>query len=132
LGLGESIEIKKMSGYKDLKVWQINQNCVLGSLKLLNEYKRDYARGHIAKQLFRALTSIGANLAEGHESYEGKEYIRYINIAIRSAVEVDHWLATLVTSGSNSMETINSLEQKNLEVIKMLKGLRKSIEEKRP
>lgn len=86
-----------MSGYKDLKVWQLNQNCIVDSLKLLNNFEKDYARAHIAKQLFRALTSIGANLAEGYESYEGKEYIRYINIAIRSGVEVDHWLATLLT-----------------------------------
>ena len=120
-----------MSSYKDLKVWQLNQSCIVDSVKFLTKVSRDFGTKHIARQLFRAITSVGANLSEGYESYEGKEYVRYINIAIRSAVEVDYWLSTLKAISQNFGDDIQSLEQKNLEVIRMLKGLRKSIEEKR-
>ena len=119
-----------MSGYRDLKVWQINQVCIKDALTLMKNLPDDYALQHVAKQLFRAVSSVGANIAEGQDSYDGKEFIRYINIAIRSAIESDHWLATLenLLRDSNLVKTLAS---SNVETIKMLKGLKRSIEEKR-
>ncbi|MGQ0603902.1 MAG: four helix bundle protein [Anaerolineales bacterium] len=35
----------------------------------------------IAAQLFDAVTSIGANIAEGKAKYVGKEYLRYLSHA---------------------------------------------------
>jgi len=78
-----------VSTYRDLKVWQLNQTCVKEAAKLLEILPKKYAYEHIAKQLFRAITSIGANLAEGHSNYQGKEFNRYIEIALNSAVESD-------------------------------------------
>ena len=78
------------------------------------------------KQLFRAVTSVGTNLAERQSSYEGKEFARYVGISLRSAMEVDYWFATL----QNLLDhpgAFNEIEAKNLEVIKMLRGLRKSL-----
>ena len=119
-----------MSTFKDLKVWQVNQDCIRETLKLLKRLPDEYAFQHIGKQLFRAISSVGANLAEGQDSHEGKEFIRYISIAVRSAIESDHWLATLQNLGVSSGE-LEQLAATNHETIKMLKGLRKSIEEKR-
>ena len=96
----------------------------------MKELPNDYALQHISKQLFRAISSIGANVAEGQESYEGKEFIRYLNIAIRSGIEADHWLATLKNLKFDH-DFIKKLESENIETIKMLKGLKRSIEEKR-
>ena len=119
-----------MGTYKDLKVWQLNQENVLESARLFENLAERYADKHIAKQLFRAISSIGASIAEGQDSYEGKEFVRYLNIAIRSAIECDYWLNTLISlSGSN--KSITEILNKNVEVIKMLKGLKKSIETKR-
>ena len=119
-----------MGSYKDLKVWQLNQKCVLQAADLLNALPKDFAYQHVAKQLFRAISSIGANIAEGQDSHEGKEFIRYLSIAIRSAIEADHWLCILKNL-SKDIGKINCLFDSNAEVIRMLKGLRKSIEEKR-
>jgi len=44
----------------------------------------------MAKQLLRAVTSIGANIAEGYGRNEGKEYVRFLQIAYGSANEVDN------------------------------------------
>jgi four helix bundle protein len=46
----------------------------------------------IGDQLFRAATSIGANIAEGRGRDLGKEYERYLRIARASANETDYWL----------------------------------------
>jgi len=115
-----------MLGCRNLRVWQVNQECIRLSAGLLELKTRNYAFQHIAKQLFRSLSSIGANIAEGQDSHHGKEFIRYLNIAVRSAIESDHWLETLkhiFCSGEKTEE----LRNKNIEVIKMLKALRKSI-----
>ena len=99
-------------------------------MDFLKETPGDYAIQHIAKQLFRAISSIGANIAEGHDSREGKEFCRYLSIAVRSAIESDHWLSTLENL-TGASEDLKKLTADNIEVIKMVKGLRKAIEEKR-
>ena len=120
-----------MQTYKDLKVWQVNQQCLKACVEVLGKLPNTIPARAISEQIFRSMASIGANLAEGYGSYEGKEYIRYANISLRSAIETDHWLTTL----SNLFETIKKkileLSSLNTEVIFMLKGLIKSIEVKR-
>lgn len=46
----------------------------------------------VGDQLFRAATSIGANIAEGRGRDLGKEYERSLRIARASANETDYWL----------------------------------------
>jgi len=73
---------------------------------------------------------VGANIAEGQDSYQGKEFSRYLDISIRSAIESDHWISTLLGLGQDKPE-LKELEQDNLETIKMLKGLKNKINDKR-
>ena len=47
----------------------------------------------VAEQLFRALGSIGANLAEGYSRNSGKDRARYYEYALGSARESRHWYA---------------------------------------
>ena len=49
----------------------------------------------IINQLIRSITSISANIAEGSASVSRKEFINYIGIARKSAVETVHWLKFL-------------------------------------
>ncbi|NLD27330.1 MAG: hypothetical protein GX659_00810 [Myxococcales bacterium] len=56
--------------------------------------------------------------------------MRYWNISIRSAIELDHWIATLQNLGT-AVDKLEKLRYANLGVIKMLKGLKHSIGNKR-
>lgn len=49
----------------------------------------------ILNQLIRSITSIGANIAEGSAAVSRKEFINYLGIARKSAVETVHWLKIL-------------------------------------
>ena len=120
-----------METYKDLKVWQRNQDCILKCAKLLDALPKTSPCQSIYTQLFRSISSVGANIAEGYGSYEGKEYSRYLKIAFRSAIESDHWLTTLGKITANCVENIAEIAETNIETIKMLKGLIRSIEAKR-
>ena len=116
-----------MNSYRDLKVWQNNQSLVKLVARLLDTPSKK-SDEIVLKQLFRSLTSIGANLAEGSEYYEGAEFQRYIKIALASAIESDYWLRTLLEINNDSVKELVPL---NVETIKMLKGLLKSIQQKR-
>lgn len=43
-------------------------------------------------QLLRSGTSIGANIVEGKSSSSRKEFVRYYEIALKSANETNYWL----------------------------------------
>ena len=47
----------------------------------------------VAEQLYRAIGSIGANIAEGYSRNSGKDRARYYEYALGSARECKHWYA---------------------------------------
>ena len=74
----------------------------------------------ISKQLFRASSSIGANVAEGHGRHEGREYIHYLHIAQGSANEVDHWLNLALDCEIGDVQSLRKIIDLNNETRKML------------
>ena len=120
-----------MQTYKDLKAWQANQECILDGSLLIESLPNTIPARVLSDQLFRSLASVGANIAEGYGSFEGREYPRYCKVAMRSAIEADHWLCTMRKLFENLSEDIGKIESRNTEVIKMLIGLIRSIEDKR-
>ena len=122
-----------MGNYKELLVWQKNQESILLASSLLDILPKKRSLEIICDQLFRAISSIGANIAEGQNAYEGKEFNRYCNIAIRSAFESDHWLVTLqkLNIAGESKQLAQTIQNLNEECIKMLVKLIKSLENKK-
>jgi four helix bundle protein len=74
----------------------------------------------IARQVFRAATSVGANIAEGHGRHLGQEYIHFLTIAQGSANEVDHWLHVSLDCEIGNLEKIRKILAINIETRKML------------
>ena len=84
----------------------------------------------ISRQLFRAASSVGANIAEGHGRHAGQEYIHYLIIARGSANEVDHWLRTSLDCGIGDTQKINGLIGLNNETRKMLTSTIQTLSQK--
>ncbi len=59
--------------YKDLTVWQKSHALTLKTIGAADHIKRSYAGETAFKQLLRAATSIGANIAEGCGRRQGRE-----------------------------------------------------------
>jgi four helix bundle protein len=122
----------KIKDYKDLKVWQKALQVVCDIIELVDMLPSSAASEIIGKQILGSSTSVCANIAEGHSSGSSREYNRILKIAYREAKETDNWLQVIKTSKkfakSNIVKYANSIELKNLEVIKMLSSLRKSIQ----
>ena|SRR3990170_7833834 len=71
-------------------------------------------------QLLRAATSVGANIIEAKASSSKKDFIRYYQIALKSANETTYWLSLLRDSKLISNKTIESLIGEAEEICKML------------
>ena len=84
----------------------------------------------ISHQLFRAATSVGANIAEGHGRHQGKEYIRFLTISQGSANEVDHWLNTALDCSIGNSKNLDSIIDLNNETRKMITATIKTLQKK--
>lgn len=73
----------------------------------------------IADQLLRSATSIGANIIEAQAASSKKDFIRFFEIALKSANETKYWLGILRDGTEADKQTINQL----LEEVKQLANM---------
>jgi|SRR3989304_991193 len=74
---------------------EIRDRCLEFSLSIIEfiesiNVKRIYYS--ILDQLLRSSTSIGANIVEGKSAHSKKDFIKYYEIALKSANETKYWL----------------------------------------
>lgn len=74
----------------------------------------------IADQLLRAATSIGANIVEAKSSSSKREFIKYFEIALKSANETKYWLCLLRDSELVEKEKINKILSEAIELSNMI------------
>ncbi len=74
----------------------------LDSLKFLSTVPENRINRVILNQLFRSLTSIGANIIEAKASNSKKDFARYFDIALKSANETKYWLCLLRDLNNNA------------------------------
>lgn len=74
----------------------------------------------ITDQLLRSATSIGANLIEAKSSSSKRDFIKYYDIALKSANETLYWLCLLRDSNLIDKSTINSLIDETKEISNMI------------
>ena len=113
--------------YKDLRFWQTAKEVSLFVIKLYRKLPNEKIAWIISDQLLRASFSVGANIAEGFGKYKGKEYRRFLIMALGSANETEYWLDLLNESYPRFKGEIDLLLKKNLESIKMLSSAVKSL-----
>lgn len=78
-------------------------------IKLCREVQKDRSLWTIADQLIRSSTSIGANVVEAKSSSSKLEYLKYFQIALKSANETKYWLILLQESFPNFKNQTNEL-----------------------
>lgn len=104
-------------GNLDIKV-----RCYSFSLRVLkfisvNEVDRKFKP--IIDQLLRSSTSIGANIIEAKSSSSKREFIKYYEIALKSANETKYWIC-LFRDGIKSSSEIKSLLNEADEISKII------------
>lgn len=105
------------------------------SLKMIafvNKFPKERAFFAIGDQVIRSSTSIGANLIEAQASSSRREFVKYYEIALKSANETKYWLSLLRDSFDDLSAKAEELLVESTEISKMigssvitLKGKRK-------
>jgi four helix bundle protein len=74
----------------------------------------------IGDQLLRSATSIGANIIEAKASSSKREFVKYYEIALKSANETNYWLNLIKDSNLISENITKILISEIVEICKML------------
>lgn len=89
-------------------------------IQFVNELPNKRAFWSIGDQLLRATTSIGANMIEAKASSSKREFIKFYEIALKSANETKYWLCLLRDSYPELKPASTSLLKEAEEISNML------------
>ena len=112
--------------YRKLKVWEKAHSLALRVYNITDEFPRKYMFD-LTSQLRRAALSVPTNIAEGNASFHAKEYIQFLNIAIRSSDEVRYLLEFALEKGLIEKGLFDELAIICDEIWKMLGALMATI-----
>ena len=115
-----------MSDFKKLHVWQ-KANALALCVDRVCKKIRGAQYASLRSQLFRAATSIPANIAEGRRQESEKEFARFLRYALNSSSELEHHLIFAHGSKVISEEDFRSLVSQAIRVRKMLYALLKCL-----
>lgn len=92
----------------------------LDVIRFVNQLPNKRAFWSIGDQLLRSTTSIGANVIEGQSSSSKREFIKFYEIALKSANETKYWLSLLKDSYKEVSNTCILLLTEAEEISRML------------
>jgi four helix bundle protein len=101
-------------------IWQKSHKVAVEIAKLIRILPMDRVSDILGSQIIRSATSVPANIAEGFGRFKGKEYGRFLQIALGSANETDYWLTYLSEIYPSFKDAINVIMSFNLESCKLL------------
>lgn len=116
--------MNKIQSHKDLKVWQESMDFVVMIYDVTEQFPSKEAFG-LTSQLRRASVSIPSNIAEGAGRKGGKEFTRFLYIALGSLSEVETQIEI-----SQRLDYIKNIEEINKRIYfirNMLSNLIKSL-----
>jgi len=89
-------------------------------IKFINKLPNKRSFWSIGDQLLRSATFIGANIIEAQASSSKREFIKFYEIALKSANETKYWLSLLRDSYKQLQYQCENLLQEVIEISNML------------
>mgnify|MGYP002620440168 CR=1 FL=1 len=89
--------------------------------------KKKIDNPEILKQIVRSGTSVGANTAESQYAQSKADFLTKLTIALKEANETKFWLSRLYAANHLSETEYNSIINDNLEIIKILTSITKTV-----
>jgi len=118
-------------GFKELLVWQKASDLAVAIYKITseNEFKKDFG---LRDQVRRSAVSVPSNIAEGDERDTDKESVRFFFIAKGSLAELRTQMEIAYRIGYITESVFIEVEEKTIEIGKMLGALIKSRSANKP
>jgi four helix bundle protein len=89
-------------------------------IQFCSELRQEYHCIVIADQLVRSGTLIGANVVEAKSSSSKREYVKYFEIALKSANETKYWLILARECSVKNKEKAIKFLQEATEIAKII------------
>lgn len=109
--------------FRELKIWKESMNLTENVYKFTKSIHSDEKFGLIS-QINRSALSIPSNIAEGSGRTTGKEFNRFLDIALASSYELETQL--ILASRIFDLETEFIISQLN-EIQKMISGFKRRL-----
>lgn len=121
------MENNYIKNFKNLKIWQ-KANSLEQEIEVIVRKFPYYENSKLSDQLIRSIRSIGANIAEGNTQLFVKKEINYISNALGSTGESRSHIVTAYQNQYITIEEYNQLDEKLIELVKMLYGYLKILQ----
>ena len=115
-----------MSDFKKLNVWEKSHALTLNVAREAS-LLRGRAIASLRDQMVRSAMSIPTNIVEGTGQESGKEFCRFLSIALKSASELEYQLILAHDLRIMTRNNFESLSAQVVEVRKMLYALRRRV-----
>ncbi len=89
-------------------------------MKFTDKFPNKRSAWIITDQLLRAATSIGANIIEAQAASSKKDFINFLNHALKSGNETKFWLALAKDLDADLIPEIENLLKETDELVKIL------------
>jgi four helix bundle protein len=120
--LSESSKLKTQSQSSKVKI-ELRERCYNFSIKairFIEALPEKRINWVLSNQLLRSATSIGANVIEAKSASSKKDFIRFYEIALKSANETTYWLGLLRDALNIDGTEINYLAKETGELSKII------------
>ena len=118
-------------GFRDLEVWQKGMDLAVEVYRIMKVFPREEQFG-LTSQMRRAAASIPADIAEGQARSHGREFQRFVSMALGSDAELQTHLELAVRLEYLEEATGTQLQEKTNTMARMLQGLHRSLNSTRP
>lgn len=93
---------------------------IITTFRLLQYSEEDKLYRH---QLLRSATSIGANVVEAQYAASRKQFLQYMQVALRSSNETTYWLRLMMQTAKAHQQGIEDLLERNQVISKILAAI---------
>ena len=108
---------------KKIEIENRAKRFALEIIKLVDKLPKKSSSFVLGKQILRSATSIGANLVEGRGGVSKKDFVNFLGIARKSAIETSYWLELLDESDLVDSATISKFQNELIEITKIISSI---------
>jgi four helix bundle protein len=113
-------------GFRELITWEKAYKLALELYAVTRKFPKE-EQYCLTSQIRRAAISVPANIAEGYERHYRKEYVQFLMVAKGSLGELEVHLLLSKDLGYVSLDEYSNIDKSRVEVVKILRGLIKSL-----
>jgi len=118
--------MSRIPSFRDLEVWQKAMKLVRRIYEVTSSYPPDERFGLLAETR-KSVRSVPANIAEGKMRTSGKDFHRFVGIALGSLGEMHTQILMALELGYLQKSLVDAVEREIEEIGRMLRGLERAL-----